>query len=355
MGLAADRWGQRPVLLLAVTLNVLALLALALIPGLSRPGLLGLCALVGLSLPQVGGMARARWLALTRRHTDTAMAYEGTADEVAYVLGPAVAGLLASLWGAPAALLAAALTGLLGVGAFALHPTHAVTRRGHGTGRSQPTAEPNAAPPAERTADPNAEWTAQRTGEPSAGLFRLVLVPVLAMLLMGAFFAAVQSALTVYAGTVGHPAAGGLIYALMAVGSAGTALGTAALPACFGPGLRCAVSAFGLLLGVLTMATTIATSGPVPVLCAAVLFTGLSVGPILVTLNQVVGERAPVRRSATAMAYLSAGTMVGIALGATSAGALADTSGSLGAFAVAAAASTALLLLALTGLRRPRQ
>jgi MFS family permease len=164
---------------------------------------------------------------------------------------------------------------------------------------------------------------------------------------MGTFFAATQSALTVVATGIGRPAAGGLIYAVMAVGSAATALGTAAVPARFGPRLRCAIAAFGLLIGVLLMTT----AGSVPLLCAAVLFTGLSVGPVLVTLNQVAGTAAPLGRAATTMAYLSVGSVIGIALGATTSGALADASGSLGPFAVAAAASVALFALALAGLR----
>ena len=364
MGRLADRHGQRPVLSIAVLVNTLALAALALRPESGRAGLLVLCALIGLSMPPVGGMARARWLALSRRHAGTAMAYEGTADEVSYVLGPAVAGLLASTWGAPSALLAAALAGLLAVGAFALHPTHTATHnhpctplsgdsptlRKGGPARSRGVERLRAVdraiarrslPEEPLPEEPLAEKLANR--RVGGG----VMVPVLAMLLMGTFFAATQSALTVLATGIGRPAAGGLIYAVMAVGSAVTALGTAAIPARFGPRLRCAVAASGLLIGVALMAT----AGSVPLLCAAVLFTGLSVGPMLVTLNQVAGAAAPMDRVATTMAYLSVGSVVGIALGATSSGALADASGSLGAFAVAAAASVALLALALAGLR----
>ena len=327
LGRLADRRGQRPVLAIAVLVNAVALTGLAVRPGSGRVGLLLLCTLIGVSMPQVGGMARARWLALSRRHAGTAMAYEGTADEVAYVFGPALAGLLASTWGAASALLAAAVAGILAVGAFALHPTHAVTP---GTGH--------------RDAHPDGR------GRQRTPVLRRLVVPILAMLLMGTFFAATQTAITAFATGIGRPTAGGLIYALMAVGSAVTALGTAAVPARFGPRSRCAPAAFGLLTGVLLMMT----AGSVPVLCAAVLLTGLSVGPILVTLHQVAGAAAPDGRTATAMAYLAAGSVIGIALGATSSGALADANGNLGAFAVAAAASAGLLVLSLAGLRGPR-
>jgi MFS family permease len=325
MGRLADRYGQRPVLSASVLINTLALAGLALHPGTGRVGLLALCALIGLSMPPVGGMARARWLALSRRHSGTAMAYEGTADEVAFVVGPAATGLLASTWGAPSALLAAAAAGLVAAGAFALHPTHAAARIG------------------------DLQQRAEMSGRQRPD--RLMLLgPVLGMVLMGAFFAASQTALTAVLTSFGRPATAGLIYALMAVGSAVTALGVAVVPARFGPRSRCAVAASGLLVGVLMMAT----AGSLPALCAGVLFTGLSVGPTLVTLHQVAGAAAVAGRTATTMGYLSAGSVSGIALGATTAGALADASGGTVAFAVAATASAGLLVLALTVLPRSR-
>jgi MFS family permease len=325
LGRLADRYGQRPVLIIAVLVNSLALTGLALRPGPGRPALVGLCLLIGVSMPPVGGMARARWLALSRRHADTAMAFEGTADELAYVLGPAAAGAMASLAGPPAALLAAAVTGLLAVGAFAAHPTHRVTGPASG---AAPILEPG------------------RPG-PAAGSGLLVLIP--AMVLMGAFFAAGQTAVTAFVVEAGQPTVGGLIYAVMAIGSAVTALATVALPVRWRPWLRCTVAATGLLAGVGLMAA----ADSILQLSAAVLVTGVSVGPILVTLHQLAGAVAPVGRAASTMAYLSAGSVTGTAIGATGAGILADADGGPGAFAVAAAACTALLLLSLTRLRQP--
>jgi predicted MFS family arabinose efflux permease len=95
-------------------------------------------------------------------------------------------------------------------------------------------------------------------------------------------------------------------------------------------------------------------AGSVPLLCGAMLVTGLAVGPMLVTLNQVAGAAAPIARVTTAMSYLSSGSVIGITAGATAAGALADASGSGGAFGVAVTASLLLLLLCLIGLRDGR-
>jgi hypothetical protein len=178
---------------------------------------------------------------------------------------------------------------VLCAGAFALHPTHASTRFavpnrvGDTSGGQLMTATSGTQPATAVSGEQvvtgtSGKWLMTATSRQqvtAAGLLRLVWVPVLAMLLMGAFFAAVQSTLTMYATAAGRPAAAGLIYALMAVGSAGTALGTAVLPERIGPALRCAGCAIGLSLGVLLIWTTIAVSGSLVWLCGAVLLTGL--------------------------------------------------------------------------------
>src|SRR3954452_12716804 len=56
MGRLADRHGQRPVLTVSVLVSAVALVALALNSESGRAVLLGLCALIGLSMPPVGGM-----------------------------------------------------------------------------------------------------------------------------------------------------------------------------------------------------------------------------------------------------------------------------------------------------------
>ena len=145
LGVLADRLGQRGVLLVSAIANTLAIVALILtaylIPGVqdlaAAVPVLAAAFVAGASCPQVGPLARVRWMALTSRTSgagraagansadlDTALSYESTADELTFVLGPALVGILASLlapW-LPLAL-AAALTVVL-VPAFAVHRTH---------------------------------------------------------------------------------------------------------------------------------------------------------------------------------------------------------------------------------------
>ena len=187
LGALADRFGQRPVLVVSAILNALAVLALIAtayaVPGADGSTLPVLAAafVAGVSCPQVGPLARVRWMALTSagnrpgsgKDLDTALSYESTADELTFVLGPALVGILASLiapW-LPLAL-AAALTVTL-VPAFAVHRTHlSVPRR----------------PVPRKTAErKTADRTASQRRSPRAGFaaFAAVSLPVLAMVCMG--------------------------------------------------------------------------------------------------------------------------------------------------------------------------
>ena len=75
LGWLADRLGQRPVLLISAVLNVVAVLAVIatayLIPGVhdvgAAWGVIAAALAAGLSCPQVGPLARVRWMALTAK------------------------------------------------------------------------------------------------------------------------------------------------------------------------------------------------------------------------------------------------------------------------------------------------
>ncbi|MEV4948774.1 MFS transporter [Streptomyces sp. NPDC053755] len=131
VGRLADRRGQRGVVLTASLANavlVTALVAAALAQA-ATGWLMLLGALAGASVPQVGPLARTRSVALVRRGgaddrgVATVLSFEGTLDEVSFVLGPALVGVAAALaHPAAALLLAAALLATCGT-AFALHPS----------------------------------------------------------------------------------------------------------------------------------------------------------------------------------------------------------------------------------------
>jgi MFS family permease len=346
LGALADRKGQRPVLLVAAVLNAVAVLALlAVAYGMPAAGALPWTGafpwavltagfISGASCPQVGPLARVRWMALTSRGSqasnskdlDTALSYESTADELTFVLGPALVGILASLvapW-LPLAL-AAALTITL-VPAFAVHRTH----------RAVPTYR---AVPTRLTAPTRSAASPGRSAAPK--LSAAVAVPVLAMVCMGTFFGATQTALSSFSAGFATSEIAGLLYAVMGLSSAAAALSVAYWPQRFTFSARWLLSA--ALMAALALLLMVPQSAGSMVLVLLVL--GIPVGPVMVTVFAVGGVLAPAGRLGTVMTALASGIVAGTAVGAAAAGQLAEIHGHTAAFMVPVAAAAVLVLL----------
>jgi len=343
LGALADRIGQRPVLVVSAILNALAVLALIatayVVPGAGGSTLPVLAAafVAGVSCPQVGPLARVRWMALTSagnrkgsgNDLDTALSYESTADELTFVLGPALVGILASLiapW-LPLAL-AAALTITL-VPAFAVHRTHlSVPRR----------------PAAHRTADrKTADRTAGQRRSPRAGFaaFAAVSLPVLAMVCMGSFFGSTQAALSSFSAGFATSEVAGLLYAVMGLSSAAAAISVAYWPARFTLAARW-LAGSAVMAG---LSTLLLLPGDGWAMVLVLLVLGLPVGPVMVTVFAIGGIVAPAGRLGTVMTALASGIVAGTALGSSVAGQLAQGSGYSAAFLVPIAAAAALFVL----------
>ncbi|MDT9593628.1 MFS transporter [Nocardioides zeae] len=334
----ADRWGQRPVVLVQALLGAFGLVGIVAgaTGGASTPALLGVAAFAGLALPQVGPLARVRWRPATaddpqqHRLVATAFSYEGAADEASFVLGPTVVGLLAALLDPAAALLAAA--GMLAVfgTAFALHRTAP-----RGVGRDRRTAS-------------------------GPVLTAAVVVVMGAQLSLGALFGSVQTGTTVLATAAGQPGAAGLVHALLGIGSVIAAVGYASLPDRIGLPTRLLAAGAGLAL----LALPLLTVSSLPGVAVVILFLGLAVAPSMITSFTLAERVVPAARVGTAMTLLAGVTGLGYAAGSAVAGRLADAgeAGSLGslpghtaAFSVTVAAAFASLLVALAGARTLRR
>lgn len=334
LGLIADRTGQRPVLLATAVLNpaaiLLFLLAAYLPAGSTDAWMLAAAFLMGASCPQVGPLARVRWMAITSRRPgrtelDTAMSYESTADEVSFVLGPALVGLLAAMVAPWLPLVLAAVLTASMVSAFAVHPTVREVRSG-----------------AERkTAGSSAEERQPR------GAWLRIALPVLGMVSMGTFFGSTQTSLTAFAGSFGIASAAGLLYAVMGISSAAAALSVAFWPERFGPALRWSACA------ALMLASTLLLFLPsdVPSMLLALLILGIPVGPTMVSIFGIGAVVAPGHLMGTVMTLLASGIVTGTALGASIAGQLADSSGHSAAFVVPVCAAAVLLVLGLVARR----
>ena len=331
LGFLADRHGQRPVLLLSAVLNTLAIGGLITVSALSGTGTgllptLIAAFLMGATCPQIGPLARVRWMALTqdKRPTDldTALSYESTADELTFVLGPALVGLLASLIAPWLPLALAATLTLAFVSAFAVHPTE------------------RAVIPLRRRPRTRATERVKTPGRAHTGF--LVALPVLGMVMMGTFFGSTQTALIAFAGGFGAETAAGLLYAVMGVSSALTALSVAYWPQRFRHPLRWVASA--AMMSAAAFLPLFALD--IPFMLAALLILGIPVGPTMVTIFSVGSLVAPKHLVGTVMTLLASGIVAGTALGASIAGALAEAS-VRDAFAVPVAAAVVLLLLGL--------
>ena len=355
LGTLADRRGQRPVLLFAAALNTAAVVALILAAavlgtdGSFAAGVLAAAFLSGASCPQVGPLARVRWMALTsqgsalanRRDLDTALSYESTADEITFVLGPALVGILASLlapW-LPLAL-AAAMTITL-VPAFAAHRTHRavpVTRRpavSAGQHATLPAGQPAALPPGQPAALPAGQTGARRRLPAS------VAVPVVAMVCMGTFFGSAQAALSSFSAHYASSEIAGLLYAVMGLSSAAAALSVAYWPQRFSLSWRWVLSA-ALMAALAVLLLVPASLGS---MVLVLLILGIPVGPVMVTVFAVGGVVAPAGRLGTVMTALASGIVAGTAIGSAVGGSLAQDHGYGAAFLVPACAAAALALL----------
>ncbi|MFF5303007.1 MFS transporter [Streptomyces sp. NPDC013161] len=316
-GTLADRHGHRLVGTVTALANAAALTALVAASHTGRASMLTAAALSGLTQPPVGPLIRVHWSRLlhARARPDllpTAFSYEATADEISFVAGPALVGLLTAL-GPTAPTLAAIALLLLATLPFALS-------------LPQGSSEHRQSTRAARTPLPRL---------PLAAMF-------LAMAAMGTIFGAVQTGVTAYANDSGHPGSAGLLYAVFGIGSALAGAACAWLPAGFSLRRRYVTFAATLLLGALTLVA--GERGHA--LPAAMAVAGVTVAPYLISLYALTERLAPADRATVALTILCAGGPLGTATGQALAGYLADRHGSAGAFLVAPVAAAAALLLA---------
>ncbi|MEU0401347.1 MFS transporter [Streptomyces sp. NPDC006197] len=328
IGRLADRHGQRGIVLAASLANAVAVTALvlaALAEAATGP-LMALGALAGATVPQVGPLARTRSVALARRSgaddrlVGAVLSFEGTLDEVSFVLGPALVGLAAALAHPAAALLLAALL-LAGCGtAFALHPTARATA-------PEAPAVSTRTGAAERTRLPGSAYALRGT-----------------MVLQGAMFGASQAGITALTEELGAPAQAGLVYAAMGVMSAAVGLSMAAVPARIGLATRWRAATAGLVV----LSAPLLLVDSLAALYAVVVVLGAAYAPHLITVFGLTERTVPAARLAESMAFLTSGIVGGQALALALSGRLAEGHGAPAAFAVAVGAAVACAVLSWT-------
>lgn len=325
LGAAVDRFGQRLVLLVTGVASSAALGAMAWVVYSPLPdaAVLAVAFLVGATAPQIAPLSRSRLVAIISacivpgrrvRVLNSMMAYESAADEIVFIVGPVVAGVLAVTIDPWAPVVAAAVLTLVFVSAFALHPSAAT-----------------------------AQASAGRT--PAAGSVRElarpgVVVIVVGILGVGLFFGSMLTSLTAFMGDHGRPEEAGLVYAAMGVGSAALALGVAVFPVGFTSAARWLVFGGLMLAGALALPGVSSVTGMV----IALLVIGLGIGPTLVTQYGLGARRSPVGRSATVMTMLGSAVILGQSLASAITGGIAERWGTDAALLLPAAAALVVVL-----------
>ncbi len=317
-----DRYGQRRVLMPAAGAGALALGGLMLATRAGGPNwlLFGFALLSGL-MPTIGAMVRARWTEFYRGTPQlrTAYAFESVVDEIIFIIGPIIAiGFSVGLF-PEAGPLAAVIFLVVGV------PLLCAQRR---------TEPPVRA----------------RSAEIERSVVRLggMQVVVLAMIAIGAIFGTAEISAVAFAEAQGQKGMASLALAVYAAGSliVGLVFGTLRLKASLA-----AQFAAALALAAATTLPLLAVSG-LASLAAVFFLAGAAVSPTIIIAMGLVERLVPARQLTEGMTWAITGIGIGMALGASAAGALIDLLGARGGFWVSVSAGFVGLLITLVGYRR---
>jgi MFS family permease len=337
----SDRFGQRRVLRPQVAVFGAATVAFMTLAELGAPlaAVMVPGALAGATMPSVGSMVRARWSVLLagtgRLHT--AFSLESVADEIIFVVGPALVALLATAVYPAAGVGVAMVLCVTGTLLFAAQRRTQPQPRRPPPRRGPENRIPPAPPP-------------RRAGTWAAVPGLATLVPVYWFL--GAMFATIDLSTVGFAAEHGHIAVAGLVLGTYALGSAigglwyGTRVWRAPLERRFVITLGCTVA------GVATFWLQPGFAS----LFAVIIVAGMSIAPTLIAGYGLIERQAPAERRTEGMTWLSSAISVGVAVGSPLAGHLIDAHGARWGYLLAAACGLGAVMTGVAGrgrLRRP--
>jgi Major Facilitator Superfamily len=313
-GRLADRRGQTGVLVASTAAATSSLSAIALLPaGTGVVPLAALAAAVGIATPPVAACLRAALAALVSDPGElrTAIAFQATLSELAWITGPPVTLGVAAALSTRAALLTAAAGILCGTLAFARQPASLRWR-----------------PPAD-------------AGRPRGGAMRAPGMRTLVAVLVavGIVFGAVEVGIATGQGSAAGP--------LLGLWGAGSLLGGAAATR-FGGGARTPAGLAAVLavlaVGHLALALV---AGNTAGLGLVLLGAGAAIAPTYATVYALVDDVAPAGTVTEASAWLATAVAVGAAIGSAAAGAAIAHAGPIAAYGLAGTAGGAAVALTL--------
>ncbi|MEV8108358.1 MULTISPECIES: MFS transporter [unclassified Streptomyces] len=314
-----DRYGQARVAVPATAIAVLGSLALLLCVHYDAPAWTLFASYAATATtPNTGGMSRARWAHLHRGDPaalHTANSFEQAADELCFMLGPALAALLCSVLFPEAGTLVAATLLMTGVLLFA----------------AQRATEPPVAP---------------RTHAGSPLRTRGMPALLTAFLATGAVFGSMEVV------TIAH--AGGAILALQAAGScvAGLLYGSLRPATDIRRRLLLCLAGMTALMSLPLLAA--ASTPSLLALAAALLLAGAATAPTMVTGMTLVQRLTPQGQLNEGMTLAVTALLGGIAAGSATGGWLVEHTGQVTGYAAPVCAAALALTAAAAGVRAPR-
>jgi len=329
LGRLSDRNGQRPVLLLALTVHSLGLSGLILAVQLQAPiwTLLAAAAVAGASVMPIGSLVRARWAALVTNMAipgstlRQAYGLESVLDEVLFVVGPfLVAALAFGLF--PAAGLLAVLV-LVTIGTLGLATNS----------RTAPS------PVRDRS-----------SGKSSAIAIAGMRVLVLTFVGLGIIFGSIEVALLAFAKERDSSWAAGVLISLFTVGSLVAGFIYGARDWRGRPERRFALAVAWLFLGTVP----ILLSGSVSLMALSVTLAGIAIAPAAISSSTLLTALLPRSAITEGFAWFSTATIVGGAVGTAAAGWAVDHHGARPAFFVTFTGGAMALVAVLVGARHVR-
>jgi MFS family permease len=319
IGRLADRFGTRIVLLPITFINSLSIIGVVFFSSRSVPLLLLFSALSGATMPSFGSYTRTRWSRTIkdRRELGVALSLESVLDETAFVVGPALAGFLFSLYGSNSPLVAGIVfTVIGGVGL-------AITSFDSGMRGSAP----------------------ERIG----GLLRIKYVKALftSLIALGLLFGSNFVVILAVAKENNRAAEGGIWVGLYPIGSlvAGLVYGVIHWKS------RNATR-YTLALAFMTLSTSaILFSQNIDTIVYFIILSGIGIAPALIAANALLKDLVPLNRLNEAFSMLGASISIGITLGSTLSGSLVDRFGGWDGFYFMTGATLLATLLSLICIR----
>ena len=314
VGKLADQYGTRSVLLPVTAINAVATLGLLYFVDHSTIGLLALASVCGATFPNIGSYTRTRWSRSIddQKELGSALSLESVFDETAFVVGPAFAGFLLSLYGSHSPLLAGIF--FLVIGGVGL----ALTSTDHG-------------------------GFARVHDDHTRGILAIPYVKslLLSLIALGLLFGSNFVVIIAVAKEAGRVSEGGLWVGLYPIGSTISGFIYGFIHWKISSSIRYTVS-----LAVMTVCTSgILFFRDLDTIVFWIIISGVAIGPALISANAYMKELVPLSRLNEAFAFVSAALSIGITIGSTSAGLIVEAfDGWTGFYFMTAATALATLI-----------